>query len=199
MGGGYFIEANNFIPADPMVTPAHIAPVWYFTAFYAMLRATNDMMVNVLLVILAAGTVLALLRRWSVAGKVVLAVVAIVVGVLLKYWDAKFWGVVVMGGAIVTLFCLPWLDCSPVRSIRYRPGWHKWVFAVFVVSFLLLMWLGIILPGPLFEHPALGWFTNEFFSMILTLVYFAFFWLMPWWSRLGQFKQPPERITFKPH
>jgi ubiquinol-cytochrome c reductase cytochrome b subunit len=197
--GGYFLEHNNFIPADPMVTPAHIAPVWYFTAFYAMLRAVNDMMVNVLLVILALSTVLALLRKSSIVGKIVLVVVALVLGFLLKHWDAKFWGVVVMGGAVFTLFCLPWLDCSPVKSIRYRPGWHKWVFAVFVVSFLILMWLGIILPGPLFANPKLGWFTNEFLSMILTLIYFAFFWLMPWWSRLGQFKNPPARITFKPH
>jgi ubiquinol-cytochrome c reductase cytochrome b subunit len=199
-GGGYFIESNNFIPADPMVTPAHIAPVWYFTAFYAMLRAVTDMMVNVMVVILALGTVLTLLKaKWSMRGKIILVIVALALGFLLKYWDAKFWGVVVMGAAVVTLFCLPWLDHSPVKSIRYRPGWHKWLFAVFVVSFLILMWLGIILPGPLSPNPKLSWFTNEFVSMILTLIYFAFFWLMPWWSRLGQFKQPPERITFKPH
>jgi len=198
--GGYFLEHNNFIPADPMVTPAHIAPVWYFTAFYAMLRATNDLMVNVLVVLLALGTVWALLKaKWPFKGKVALIVVALVLGFLLKHWDAKFWGVVVMGGAVFTLFCLPWLDCSPVKSIRYRPGSHKWFYAVFVVSFLILMWLGIILPGPIFANPALGWLTNELVSMILTLIYFAFFWLMPWWSRLGQCKQPPERITFKPH
>jgi ubiquinol-cytochrome c reductase cytochrome b subunit len=198
--GGYFLEHNNFIPADPMVTPAHIAPVWYFTAFYAMLRAVNDMMVNVLVVLLALGTVWTLLKaKWSIVGKLVLVVVALVLGFLLKHWDAKFWGVVVMGGAVFTLFCLPWLDHSPVKSIRYRPGSHKWLYAVFVVSFLILMWLGIILPGPIFASPALSWLTNEFVSMILTLIYFAFFWLMPWWSRLGQCKQPPARITFKPH
>jgi hypothetical protein len=61
------------------------------------------------------------------------------------------------------------------------------------------MYLGIILPGPLWPNPSLSWLTNEFVSMILTLIYFAFFWLMPWWSRLGQFKQPPARVTFKPH
>jgi len=198
--GGYFLEPNNFIPADPMVTPQHIAPVWYFTAFYAMLRATNDMMVNVLVVILALGTVWTLLKaKWSAKGKITLVVVALVIGFLLKYFDAKFWGVVVMGGAVITLFCLPWLDCSPVKSIRYRPGFHKWFYAIFVVSFLILMYLGIILPGPLSPNPSLSWLTNEFVSMILTLIYFAFFWLMPWWTRLGQFKQPPERITFKPH
>jgi ubiquinol-cytochrome c reductase cytochrome b subunit len=174
--------------------------VWYFTAFYAMLRSTNDLMVNVLLALLVIGTVLALLKaKWPVAGKAVLIVVAVVLGFLLKHWDAKFWGVVVMGAAVVTLFFLPWLDCSPVKSIRYRPGWHKWLYVVFVVAFLILMYLGIILPGPLFANPSLGWLTNEFVSMILTLIYFAFFWLMPWWSRLGQCKQPPARITFKPH
>jgi ubiquinol-cytochrome c reductase cytochrome b subunit len=198
--GGYFLEPNNFIPADPMVTPQHIAPVWYFTAFYAMLRATNDMMVNVLVVILALGTVWTLLKaKWSAKGKIILVVVALVLGFLLKHFDAKFWGVVVMGGAVVTLFCLPWLDRSPVKSIRYRPGWHKWLYAIFVVSFLILMYLGIILPGPLSPNPSLSWLTNEFVSMILGLIYFAFFWLMPWWSRLGQFKQPPARVTFKPH
>jgi len=198
-GWGYFLESNNFIPADPMVTPAHIAPVWYFTAFYAMLRSTNDLMVNVLLVILALGTVLALIKGKSIVGKIVLVVVALVLGFLLKHWDAKFWGVVVMGAAVVTLFFLPWLDCSPVKSIRYRPGWHKWLYGVFVVAFLILMYLGIVLPGPLSPNPKLDWLTNEFISMILTLIYFAFFWLMPWWSRLGRFKEPPARITFKPH
>jgi len=37
--GGYFLEANNFVPADPLKTPAHIAPVWYFTPYYSILRA----------------------------------------------------------------------------------------------------------------------------------------------------------------
>jgi ubiquinol-cytochrome c reductase cytochrome b subunit len=165
-----------------------------------MLRSTTDLMVNILVVILALGTVWALLKaKCSAKCKIALVVVALVLGFLLKHWDAKFWGVVVMGAAVVTIFLLPWLDRSPVKSIRYRPGWHKWLYAVFVVAFLILMYLGVILPGPLSPNPSLGWFTNEFVSMILTLIYFAFFWLMPWWSRMGRFKQPPERITFKPH
>jgi ubiquinol-cytochrome c reductase cytochrome b subunit len=199
-GGGYFLETNNFIPANPMAAPSHVAPVWYFTAFYAMLRAVNDMMVNVLVVILAVATVWTLLKsKWSIKGKVVLVVVALVLGYFLKTLDAKFWGVVVMGLAVITLFFLPWLDRSPVKSIRYRPGWHKGLYALFVVSFAILMWLGIALPGPLSANPTLAWFTNEFVSMILALVYFGFFWLMPWWSQKGQFKQPPARVNYTPH
>jgi ubiquinol-cytochrome c reductase cytochrome b subunit len=199
-GGGYFLEVNNFIPADPMAAPAHVAPVWYFTAFYAMLRATNDMMVDVLLVVLAVATIWTLLKsRWSAKGKIALVVVALVLAYLLKNLDAKFWGVVVMGAAVITLCFLPWLDRSPVKSIRYRPGWHKWLLALFVVTFFILMALGVMLPGPLSANPKLGWFTNEFVSMILSLIYFGFFWLMPWWSQCGQFKQPPERVNFTPH
>ena len=123
--GGYFLEYNNFIPADPLKTPAHIAPVWYFTPFYSMLRATTDLMVNVLCVIVGVGAVAGLVKgRFGTVGKAVLVVGAIVAIALLKTFDAKFWGVVVMGGAVIILFFLPWLDHSPVRSIRYRPTWH---------------------------------------------------------------------------
>src|ERR1700712_5768254 len=141
--GGYFLEANNFIPADPLKTPLHIAPVWYFTPFYSTLRATTDQMVLVLAVILALGAALAILRGgFRTAAKVAIAVVAVVAVFLLKRFDAKFWGVVVMGGAVLILFVLPWLDRSPVKSIRYRPDWHKYVYAVFVFFFLALGYLG---------------------------------------------------------
>jgi ubiquinol-cytochrome c reductase cytochrome b subunit len=124
--GGYFLEYNNFIPADPLKTPAHIAPVWYFTPFYSMLRATTDTMVNVLCLIIALAAVLAWLKgRGSTKSKIILTVAAIVGVALLKTFDAKFWGVVIMGGAVIILFFLPWLDRSPVKSIRYRPDWHK--------------------------------------------------------------------------
>src|SRR3990167_605736 len=137
--GGYFLEYNNFIPADPLQTPAHIAPVWYFTPYYSMLRATNDMLVNVLAAIVVLGAVLGVIKgRFGGAAKIALVVGALVAAVLLKTFDAKFWGVVVMGGAVVILFFLPWLDHSPVKSIRYRPGWHKYVYAVFVIIFLIL-------------------------------------------------------------
>lgn len=198
--GGYFLEYNNFIPADPLVTPAHIAPVWYFTPFYSMLRATTDTMVNVLCVIILLAAAFVFLRtRLPMLIKVGVAGTAVVAAFLLKTFDAKFWGVVVMGGAVIILFFLPWLDWSPVKSIRYRPGWHKWLYAVFVVWFGILMVLGIMLPGPIFAAPALSWMTNELVAMIGTLFYFGFFLLMPWWSRIGTPKPVPDRVTFTPH
>ncbi|AWI52911.1 cytochrome b [Aquabacterium olei] len=188
--GGYFLEYNNFIPADPFKTPPHIAPVWYFTPFYSMLRATTDLMVNVLAIIIALGAVLNLVKgkgdgKAKVAG---LVIAAVVIG-LLKTFEAKFWGVAVMGGAVVILAGLPWFDKSPVKSIRYRPGWHKIVYAVFVVNFVILGYLGVQPPSP----------TGELVSQVGTLLYFGFFVLMPWWSQLGTFKTVPERVTFTPH
>jgi ubiquinol-cytochrome c reductase cytochrome b subunit len=124
--------------------------------------------------------------RLSFVGKVVAVVVALVAVALLKTFDAKFCGVVVMGGAVIILFFLPWLDRSPVRSIRYRPGWHKWVYGIFVVYFMVLGYLGIQPPSPL------GTLTAQ----VMTIYYFGFFLLMPWWSRLGAFKPVPDRIVF---
>ena len=188
--GGYFLEANNFIPADPLKTPPHIAPVWYFTPFYSMLRATTDVMKEVFSGIIAVAALLALVKgRLSVMGKGLVVVAAIVGIVLMQRLDAKFWGVVVMGGAVITLFFLPWLDHSPVKSIRYRPGWHLWVYVVFVIFFLTLGYLGIQPPTP----------TGTLISQVGTLVYFGFFLLMPWWSRLGTPKPVPERVTFHAH
>ena len=198
--GGYFLEYNNFIPADPLVTPSHIAPVWYFTPFYSMLRATTDTMVNVLCVIIAGAVVFGFLKcKCSMLLKAGAAVAALVAIVLLKTFDAKFWGVVVMGGAVIILFFLPWLDHSPVRSLRYRPQWHKVLYGIFVVWFIILMILGIMVPGPIFGHPSLAWLTNELVAMVGTLFYFGFFLLMPWWSQLGQPKPVPDRVTFHPH
>ena len=145
--GGYFLEYNNFIPADPLKTPAHIAPVWYFTPFYSMLRATTDVMVNVLAVLTGLGALLAVVRGGlSGKGKVITLVAAAVAIVLLKLLEAKFWGVVVMGGAVIILFFLPWLDHSPVKSIRYRPSWHKYLYGLFVVNFVVLAYLGVQPP-----------------------------------------------------
>jgi ubiquinol-cytochrome c reductase cytochrome b subunit len=188
--GGYFLEFNNFIPADPLKTPAHIAPVWYFTPYYSMLRATTDPMVNVLCVLIGLAAAFNFVKgRMSFVAKVGVAVVALVAIALLKTFDAKFWGVVVMGVAVLILFFMPWLDQSPVKSIRYRPGWHKAVFGVFVVFFLVLGWLGIEQPSP----------EKTLLAQIGTLYYFAFFLLMPWWSRLGEFKPVPERVVFNAH
>ena len=189
-GGGYLLEYNNFIEANPLKTPAHIAPVWYFTPYYSMLRATNDLMINVLSGILALGAVLGIVRGgFGLAGKLGLGVGALVAVALLKTFDAKFWGVVVMGGAVIILFFLPWLDRSLTKSIRYRPGWHKVVYGVFVFFFLVLGYLGVQPPSEV----------GNYISQIGTLLYFGFFLLMPWWSRLGTFKPVPERVTFAAH
>ncbi len=188
--GGYFLEYNNFIPADPLKTPAHIAPVWYFTPYYSMLRALTDPMVNVLVGIVAVSAVLAVLKGGiSTLWKVLVLGAALLAIFLLKAFDAKFWGVVVMGGAVIILFFLPWFDRSPVNSIRYRPGWHKIMYGLFVFDMVVLGYLGI---KPVSDAGTLA-------SQVGTIFYFAFFLLMPWWSRIGEFKRVPDRVTFEAH
>ena len=153
-----------------------------------MLRATNDGMVNVLSGLAGIAGLISLL---GVKGRSRIAIaVGVIVGIaLLKTFDAKFWGVVVMGAAVVILFFLPWLDNSPVKSIRYRPGWHKAMYGIFVVVFVVLGYLGIQPPSEL----------GTLVAQIGTLFYFGFFLLMPWWSTIGTFKQVPDRVTFASH
>ncbi|CAB3837028.1 cytochrome b [Achromobacter animicus] len=188
--GGYFLEFNNFIPADSLKTPPHIAPVWYFTPFYSMLRATTDEFTWVLAGASVLGAIV-LFAKSNLKGFMRVAVpgILIVVAVLLRVIDAKFWGVVAMGGTVVILFFLPWLDHSPVKSIRYRPTWHKWIYGIFMVNFLVLGYIGTQPPSP----------PLNLTSQIGTLLYLAFFFLMPVWSRLGTFKQVPDRVTFHAH
>jgi ubiquinol-cytochrome c reductase cytochrome b subunit len=144
----------------------------------------------VLCVLVGLGALMAVWKGgFSAAVKVGVVIAGAVTIVLLKTFDAKFWGVVVMGAAVMILFVLPWLDRSPVKSIRYRPGWHKAVYAVFVVVFLILGWLGI---EPVSDGKTL-------MAQIGTVYYFGFFLLMPWWSRLGEFKPVPERVVFQAH
>lgn len=138
--GGYFLEHANFIPADPLKTPEHIAPVWYFTPFYAILRAV----------------------------------------------PSQFGGVVAMGLATILFFFLPWLDRSPVKSIRYR-GWkYKTALTAFVISFLVLGWLGLQAATPLYTWLA------RFFAV----VYFAFFLLMPFYTSTDNDKPVPDRVRY---
>ena len=139
---GYFIEGPNFEPADPLKTPEHIAPVWYFTPFYAMLRAVPP-----------------------IAG-------------------SQFPGVVVMGAAIVVMFFLPWLDRSPVKSVRYRGPLFKIALGIFVVSFVVLGYLGVQPATP----------TLTLMAQIFTTIYFLFFFLMPWYTKIDKTKPVPERI-----
>lgn len=188
--GGYFLEYNNFIPADPLKTPLHIAPVWYFTPYYSMLRAITSEMMYALIACVVVGAVLGVLKA-KIGGlfKAVIVGGAVVLAVAMLMFDPKFWGVVVMGGAVIILFFLPWLDNSEVRSIRYRPDWHKYLYAIFVINFVVLGYLGIKPPSLI----------NERVSQVGTLFYFGFFLLMPWWSRLGHFKPVPDRVTFAAH
>jgi ubiquinol-cytochrome c reductase cytochrome b subunit len=196
--GGYFLEFNNFIPADPLKTPAHIAPVWYFTPFYSMLRAiTSEMMYALILCVLGAAGFAAFKSKLPSVFKGAAVVAAIALSAMMMAIDAKFWGVVVMGGAVIILFFLPWLDNSPVKSIRYRPEWHKYVYAVFVFFFLVLGYLGLKSPGVWGEF--MGQDIAQRVSQIGTLFYFGFFLLMPWWSKLGTPKAVPDRIIFAAH
>ena len=187
--GGYFLEANNFIPADPLKTPPHIAPVWYFTPFYSMLRAvTSEFLIPMwLFAAVLLGKVIRGTTDKKLQGICAGILVALAAGFFL--FDAKFWGVIVMGGSVVIFFFLPWLDNSPVKSIRYRPQGQKYIYGVFVVTFVILGYLGIQPPSPV----------GEKVSQLGTLIYFGFFLAMPWWSKMGQFKPVPSRVNFVAH
>jgi ubiquinol-cytochrome c reductase cytochrome b subunit len=129
--------------------------------------------------------------RLSFKTKVIIAAVALLaeIGMLPQVLDAKFWGVVLFGSAVVILAALPWLDHSPAKSIRYRPGWHKYVYALFGLSFITLGYLGTQPPTEV----------STKISQACTLLYFSFFLLMPWWSAMGTFKTVPKRVTFHSH
>jgi ubiquinol-cytochrome c reductase cytochrome b subunit len=146
--GGYFIEKPNFDQANPLSTPEHIAPVWYYTPFYAMLRATTYPFLGL---------------------------------------DAKFWGLVVMAGAIVFPALLPWLDRSPVKSMRYKGMASKVMLGIFVISLFILGYLGTIPPTP----------TGTAMAQICTVLYYAYFVLMPWYTRAERTKPEPDRVTVR--
>ncbi len=188
--GGYFLEFNNFVPADPLKTPLHIAPVWYFTPFYSILRATTEEFVlyGLLPFLLVLLVLILLTARYALAKLIALVVIgAMVIGFFVL--DAKFWGVVAMGASVMIFFAMPWIDHSPVRSIRYRPDWHKYVYGVFAVVFLILGYFGVQAPSPMSER----------LSQVCTLLYFGFFLFMPWWSAMGKSKPVPDRVTFSAH
>jgi ubiquinol-cytochrome c reductase cytochrome b subunit len=94
-----------------------------------------------------------------------------------------------MGSAVLSLCFLPWLDHSPVKSIRYRPFFHKVFYAIFVLAFLILAFLGTRPPSPV----------ATVIAQVCALIYFAFFLGMPFWTPRGKFKTPPERVRYKPH
>ncbi|WP_338849919.1 cytochrome bc complex cytochrome b subunit [Massilia sp. W12] len=188
--GGYFLEYNNFIPADSMKTPPHIAPTWYFTPFYSVLRATTDQFLVYVQAGIVAYVLLVFLKsKLASIFKFLIAGAGFVMFAGMFVLDAKFWGVVLFGGSVVILAFLPWLDKSPAKSIRYRPGFHKTLYWIFGVCFITLGYLGVQAPSPI----------GEKVSQVCTALYFAFFLLMPWWSQMGEFKPVPKRVTFVAH
>jgi ubiquinol-cytochrome c reductase cytochrome b subunit len=185
-GGGYLLEYNNFIPADPLKTPPHIAPVWYFTPYYSILRAITEDFVWVLAAATVAYAVLLTLSVKNDLYKMGIFIVTAVVVVALFRIDPKVWGVVLMGVASMIFFLLPWLDQSPVKSIRYKGALSKAALAAFVVVFLVLGYYGtqpVTVAGTLI-------------SQLCTLLYFAFFLLMPWYSRMEKTRPEPDRVTW---
>jgi ubiquinol-cytochrome c reductase cytochrome b subunit len=186
--GGYFLEHNNFIPADPLKTPQHIAPVWYFTPFYSILRAVTEEFV---LWGLVPGLIaFAALVIWTLNNTVVrIAVGAVTAGLLAGFLtlDAKVWGVVLMGVSVMAFFLLPWLDRSPVKSIRYKGPITKVALVLFAIAFIVLGYLGIQTVTP----------ARTVAAQIGTAVYFLFFFLMPWYSKMDKCLPEPERLTGK--
>jgi ubiquinol-cytochrome c reductase cytochrome b subunit len=183
--GGYFLEYNNFVPADSLKTPQHIAPVWYFTPYYSILRATTE---NFMWVLSAALIALAVLIALSVRNARVWIGVAIGTALLLAGFFTvipKVWGVVLMGASVMIYFFLPWLDRSPVKSIRYKGALYKTALAIFVVAFCVLGYLG---TQPVSD-------VRTVLAQIGTVIYFAFFALMPWYSTMDKTKPVPERVT----
>jgi ubiquinol-cytochrome c reductase cytochrome b subunit len=141
--GGLFIETPNFEPANPLSTPLEIHPVWYFTPYYAILRAVPNQRLGALLLLL------------SVA---------------------------------VFLF-LPWLDRSPVKSMRYKGWMSRTALALFTVSFVALGYLGL--------QPASGVYVV--LARIFAVIYFLFFLLMPFYTKLESVKPVPERVIYHAH
>jgi len=187
--GGYFLEYNNFIPADPLKTPPHIAPVWYFTPYYSILRAITEEFMLVLAIGVAAYVVLIWLTARDSRVKLVAAASGLVLVVLMKggplALDAKVWGVVMMGAATLIFFLMPWLDRSPVRSIRYKGPLFRSALTIFVITFIVLGYYGVQTVTP----------AGTVISQIGTLLYFAFFLLMPWYSAMDKTKPEPDRVT----
>jgi len=186
-GGGYFLEANNFIAADPLKTPLHIAPVWYFTPYYSILRAITENFMWVLALGVAAMAVLIVLSVKNLRVRVGVGVLALLLLWGFYYFEAKVWGVVLMGVSVMIFFLLPWLDRSPVKSIRYKGPITKTAIAVFVVAFFVLGYLG---TQAVTEGRTLA-------AQIGTAVYFLFFFLMPWYSKMEKCKPEPQRVTGK--
>ncbi len=140
--GGFFLEYNNFIPADSLKTPPHIAPVWYFTPYYSILRAVTENFMWVLGIGVIGMVVLIVVSARSNLLRLVSIVVGTVLLIGFYALDPKVWGVVLMGAAVLVFLPLPWIDRSPVKSIRYKGPLFKTALAIFVIVFLVLGYLG---------------------------------------------------------
>lgn len=188
--GGIFLEKDNFAAANPLQTPPDIVPLWYFTPFYSILRASTDSLLQFMAIATGVIALLALaLGKFTMKTKGIIAVGALVLIYFLLTGSGKAWGVVLMGASIVMLFLLPWLDRSPVLSIRYRSWPFKVALALFLVAFFVLGYLGLNSPTPL----------RTLAAQICTVIYFAFFLLMPWFTSIGQTKPVPDRVVFDKH
>ncbi|MEJ7138993.1 cytochrome b [Amphibiibacter pelophylacis] len=175
--GALLHDPQNDLPANPMLTPDHIAPAWYFSPLFALLRATTPTLLIVFSVAVALGAVWALWRGGlSDMGRARVLPVTAVSIVLLLVLDARFWGLAVLVGAVALLAALPWLDRSPQRSLRHRPRWHSALYALLVLDVLLLGLCGQWPPSD----------TTLRLAQAGTLYYYGFFALMPLWSARGR-------------
>ncbi len=190
---GFFLEKDNFAPADPLQTPPDIVPLWYFTPFYSILRATTEDLMWFVRGLVVLSVIVTFVRTSNLAGRG--AAVVLGAGLLLGtfIYAPKFWGVVLMGLSILGLFLLPWLDKAPVKSIRYRGWMYKTALAVFVVSFIILGYMGLHKPSDY----SLFLFQNVVWAQICTLTYALFFILMPLYTVWDKTKPEPERVNFK--
>ncbi len=183
--GGIFLEHDNFNPANILQTPPEIVPLWYFTPFYSILRASTDSMMWKLsiMVVVVGGFTLIYARHMMVKAAAFIVPAIFIIGFYTL--QAKLWGVILMFGSLMVLFPLSWLDKSPVKSIRYR-GWiFKLALFLFIVSFFVLGYLGMKPPTEL----------KTLVAQIGTLIYFMFFLMMPFYTRWDKTKPVPERVT----
>jgi ubiquinol-cytochrome c reductase cytochrome b subunit len=190
---GWFMEHDNFVPANILATPPDIKPLWYFTPFYAILRAVTEQMKLVLAVVVVLMAALTVVSMRGIKARTVTAIIAVVLLAGFATLEAKVWGVVLMGLAIVFFFFLPWLDRSPVKSIRYRGWMFKTALFTFAINFIVLGFLGTRHP----DHVDLFLFANVRWAQFGTLLYFAFFLLMPWYTTYDKTKPVPDRVTWK--
>jgi len=191
--GGWFLEADNFMPANILQTPPDIVPLWYFTPFYSILRASTDQMLLVLNGVVIAMATLTFFTVRGFISKLISFLIGVLLLIGLYALQAKLWGVILMGLSLVMFFFLPWLDRSPVKSIRYRGWMYKLALAIFVTSFIVLGFLGTKSPDAI----NLVLFKNVRWAQLCTVLYFLFFFLMPWYTKLDKTKPVPERVTSK--